>query len=214
MSIRIDVDKEIAEKIGQATIDVINVGIARAAPAITNRLGELLVNLVKQGRTYRSLVNGDLRYEFGLANPQSQIDPILDIVRESVEFKFELFKYSRGKVNGGFSIVFLPNGLSKIINSPTASYKSNSYDIDWLDWLLTKGDAIIVFDHHIVFDLNTSQSVYSRTGDALMFRGGTWRVPAEFSGTETDNFLTIEAESRAFQKAANEIINQELKKVF
>lgn len=215
MSIRIEVSsQEIIDKMGQATIDVINAGIARSAGTISARLGELLVNLIKQGRTYKSLVAGDLRYEFGFDNGYAYVDPILETLKTSVEFRFEPFKYYRGKVTGNFSIVFLPEGIQKLLSSPTASYSSNNGDVDWLEWLLTKGDAIIIFDHHIVFDLTPAQATYSRSGDALMFKGGNWRVPAAFSGVENDNFLTLEAESRAFQKSANQIINEELKKAF
>ena len=215
MSISLNVnDKDIINLLGEKTVEVINAGITKRAPYISKRIGELWVTLIKQGRTYQSLVSGDLRYELGLEQPTSDMAPILETLKSSVTINFEPFKFYRGKVTGKFSVNLLTGGLIDVLREPTASYYSNDYRIDWLNWLLTYGDSIVILDHHIVFDLTPAQSSYSRTGDALMFKGGTWRVPSAFSGTANDNFLTIPVESREFQNGANKIINEELKAAF
>lgn len=214
MSISVVIEEQIEEKLGKATVDVINAGIQKAAPTIGKRLGELLVNTVKQGRVYQSLVGGDLRYELGLENAKSDMDAILTVLAKSVALNFIPFKYYRGKVTGSFSIDLLKGGFAPLLAHPKASYQSNEYTINWLEYLLLRGDSIIILDHHIVFDLNPAQQSYSRTGDALMFPGGTWRVPPEFSGLPDSNFLTWSVESREFQNGANKIINEELKKAF
>lgn len=214
MSITVVINDEIEEKIGKATVDVINAGVVKAAPVIGSRLGELLINVVKQGRTYQSIVSGDLKYELGLENARSDIDSILELLAQSVGFNFTPFKYYRGKITGGFSIDLLKGGVSSLLAHPKASYVSNEFTINWLEYLLLRGDSIIVLDHHIVFDLNPTQQSYSRTGEALMFPGGTWRVPPEFSGVAGDSFIYWSVESREFQNGVNKIINEELKRVF
>lgn len=214
MSITVVIEEQIEDKLGKATVDVINGGIQRAAPSIGKRLGELLISVIKQGRTYQSLVGGDLRYELGLENARSDMDSILSVLSKSVALNFSPFKYYRGKVTGSLSIDLLKDGFAPLLAHSKASYQSNQYTVNWLDWLLTKGDSVIILDHHIVFDLNSAQQSYSRTGDALMFPGGTWRVPPQFSGLEDSNFIIWGVESREFQNGANKIINEELKKVF
>lgn len=214
MSITVVIQDQIEEKLGKATVDVINAGIQKSAGIIGKRLGELLISVIKQGRTYQSIVGGDLRYELGLENARSDIDSILALLGSSVALNYTPFRYYRGKVTGELSIDLLKGGINALLAHPKASYVSNEFTVNWLEYLLLRGDSIIVLDHHIVFDLNSTQQSFSRTGAALMFPGGTWRVPPEFSGVQNDNFIFLGLESREFQSGANKIINEELKKAF
>jgi len=59
--------------------------------------------------------------------------------------------------------------------------------LPWIEWLLKRGDDIIISDYHVV------EGDHGRTGMATMKPGGNYkvsRVNPSFSGTEDDNFVT------------------------
>ena len=57
--------------------------------------------------------------------------------------------------------------------------------LDWLNWLLTRGDDIIVGDYSFV-----ERTGSGRSGLGDMVAGGMFRIPPEYSGTGDDNFIT------------------------
>jgi len=57
-------------------------------------------------------------------------------------------------------------------------------DLHWLDWLLIKGDTTIITGYTYI------PGPLGRSGGGEMNIGGLWRVPPEFSGTITNNFIT------------------------
>lgn len=74
--------------------------------------------------------------------------------------------------------------FSKILALSSASHR-----IPWLDWLLLKGDRVLIDDAHIIFIPNAG-----RSKQAIMIKSDTqqnfWRVPPEHAGTIEDNFIT------------------------
>jgi hypothetical protein len=64
---------------------------------------------------------------------------------------------------------------------------ARGYNLQWLEWLLLDGNKVIVPKHEVIF----RNSRFSRTGAALMKESTqSWRVPSQFSGTITDNWIT------------------------
>ena len=51
---------------------------------------------------------------------------------------------------------------------------------------MLEGQKKIVTGFHVVF----GESEYSRSGKALMFKGGDWGVPAKHAGDNIDNWIT------------------------
>ena len=68
--------------------------------------------------------------------------------------------------------------------------------LDWISWLLTRGDDIVVADYHVV------PGNHGRSGDAVMKQGDFFRVRPEYSGTLDDNCIT-----RALENREKEIAN-------
>ena len=67
----------------------------------------------------------------------------------------------------------------------------------WLEWLLLKGNQIIVRNYEVKIGSNSR----SRSGDAIMISSSeNWRVPPEFIGTNTNNWTT-----RALSKIEDEL---------
>jgi hypothetical protein len=75
--------------------------------------------------------------------------------------------------------------------------------LPWLEWLLLKGNSIIVRNYNVKY----GQNPRSRSGDAIMIDStSSWRVPPEFAGTTRDNWTT-RALNRV-DKDINRIIQQ------
>ena len=86
-----------------------------------------------------------------------------------------------GKLNGGLQITLdgidgddIPEGVKKVAYS----------NLNWMQWLLEKGDAPIIIGYRY------SASDKGRTGGGIMKPGGVFRIPPAFSGTEENNFVT------------------------
>lgn len=154
---------------------------------------DLLVQLFDHMRstsTVNSVLHGELRENFGLADPDGAIDDVLFAVAEGVRVNV---KPGRGNSLGGLEAMLLPDGLAPALSSRGASYQSNGNLIPWLEWLLMGGSGIILAD--VQMDTSRATRKASRTGRAIMVRptkkpSRGWGVPAQWAGSSDDNFLT------------------------
>lgn len=156
---------------------------------------------------YGSLISGQLRKEFGIDNT-SNVDIAVDNMINSVEFFINSIKINGSKLNGGIELRIIPKDLSGIIDDSSAFVVDNErgYSLPWLEWLLTKGGEIIVRNFEVQYGSNPR----SRSGDAIMISSGSnWRVPAQFSGTIRNNWVTRALST--IEKKIIQIIEDELK---
>ena len=88
-------------------------------------------------------------------------------------------------LNGGLIINIQPTTFQNLLALGEVHVNYANGDLHWLDWLLTRGDEIIVADYYY----NPATGIgRSRLGN--MKQGGFFRVPPQYSGTTTDNFVT------------------------
>jgi hypothetical protein len=84
--------------------------------------------------------------------------------------------------------------------------------LEWLRWLLTFGDRIIISEYQIHLI-----SGKGRSGRGIMVAddASAWRVPPRFSGTIRNNWLTraFKENSQSFFLIIENIIKQELQRV-
>lgn len=159
----------------------------------------------------QSILNGgDLLGELGLTNPQQKIDAIINQFLSNVEIDIATPKMVKDKIECGFALKYIPHDYTDVLLLPesvqyTENKNGEEYILEWLDWMLNYGDAIIIQEWKVIHG-NFQGNGYSRTGIALMRRSnnGTWKVPEEFSGTKFDNFVT---------RAVNSI-NTQLEQIF
>lgn len=186
----------------------INGKIKKSAPGILRDIKSLFKSLIVGSETYHSLTSGGisdraLRGHFGFPAGQEHeiVDPIVDAFINSLHYDFSEFSSN----SGHFRILGVPSDYFNVISLPTAKIKNDGQaggEIPWLLWLLTAGSEVMV-NAQIVFNDYTSKvfsedsnkingGAYSRSKIALMYtrHGATWAVPAEFSGTENDNWIT------------------------
>ena len=77
--------------------------------------------------------------------------------------------------------------------------------LDWLNWLLTRGDDIIVGDYSFI-----QKPGIGRSGLGAMTAGGVFRIPPEYSGTQDDNFITRTLLSEAVTDQLTQVLEQHI----
>lgn len=143
---------------------------------------------------YQSLLSGRLLADFGIQNPDVVLTAIKDAVYSGLEVLYDRVTTSGDTIVGGLTIQFLRSDFSDVL--PTERLAGTP--IPWLQWLLTAGDSIVISNYTVSYDTNGANS---RTGQAFMIQSDVgYRVPPEFSGTSTNNWLT-----RAFDNIDDEL---------
>lgn len=233
MSGRIDVKvtadvSDLFRKAGVACVPLIHEACRLIAERSLPKVVELVGIGMRNSPEFESLASGQLRAEFGLGQAAGgQVegrDAAEDVVRAVQESVYVETLPVRGDILGGVAIGVFKRSFVDALSSKWASYTSTnsrgeSHLIPWLEWLLFRGDAVILTGVELMMDYEkrkiNSRSM-SRTGKAIMIRRdfsgsvagkynrakgrsgpSTWKVPAEFSGTEDDNWLTRVAEQIA-----------------
>jgi hypothetical protein len=103
-------------------------------------------------------------------------------VVDSTEVKFVKFSNT---LKGGLEFNFQPSSFANLLALPAGHTIYQDGDLHWLEWLLKRGDSIIVTN----YTYNPSSGL-GRSGLGNMIPGGAFRVPPQFSGTEDNNFIT------------------------
>jgi len=161
--------------------------LKKKSQIISQRIQEPLQNVVRESimatPEYRSLHGGKLQGELGVTAPAIRIEAVINtwVSHIFVEAKVALRPLL------SIEIGFLEEGYGDVLSLREASYDYEKGTIPWLQWLLLEGDKRIVRSYK--FSPITRNS---RTGLGIMTPSGRrgWQVPAEFSGTETNNFAT------------------------
>ena len=183
-----------------------------------------LDTIIKTSDTYQELLHGQLRKELGIENPADVLDAIMRVWLASVDVKYQRPSI-KGKrisslieihaINADFSDVkdlgsyisvsqkrgYLgPGGPAIAEYNPISGKKElKSYPIDWLSWLVERGDSIIVSNY---VPKTGPFGAWSRTGDTIMVshKSKSYMIPAKHSGKIGDNFVT-----RAIMHEKNQI---------
>ena len=136
--------------------------------------------------TYYSLDIGRLRDDFGFMSGQNAGERVVKEVSKSIH----LNKIGSTSASlGGIRLELLKGGIEFLLDKDFGAYDSNGNTVDWLKWLLTAGDTIVVADYEIIY----KDTPNSRSGHALMISpkmSKGFRVDPNHSGTIEDNWIT------------------------
>lgn len=203
-------DKEIVDLIIKEFVNKFNRQLPNIIKKISNDLRIATFNFLKTTPTYESLLSGELAGHFGIpkVNRQYIIDSIIKSVADNMIVDYKPMVYGVGKFRHGIFIRALRKDMGEVLSLPGATIFSEKGDpLPWLDWLLLEGDKIIIREYEIDFRYGQG-----RSGLAVMDEvdGGVWRVPAEFSGTITNNWLTNAIKSPTYLSIIKKIIEQGL----
>lgn len=161
----------------------------------------ILISHIISQPEYTALMNGKLMGEFGLPDAPSRLSNILSTIQSGAIIQTKKISISGSKINGSIKLQMVKQDFSDLLSLGDASFTTEKgSNLQWLSWLLTEGDSIIISNY--VFVLGAFAS--SRTGMGIMreFEGSSWRVPPEFAGNINNNWITraIDSASREIEK--------------
>lgn len=160
---------------------------------------QILISHIKSQPEYSSLIGGKLMGEFGLPDSASRLSNILSTIESGAIIQTRPVSISGSKIRGSIKLQMVQKDFSDLLSLGDASFTTEKgSNLQWLSWLLKEGDSIIIADY--TFALGSYPS--SRTGMGIMreFGGSSWRVPPEFAGTVSNNWIT-----RAIDSASGDI---------
>jgi len=172
----------IEKKVNLALSEEINKEVRKNLSKVKPEVQSFISNSIMNQPEMISLVGGYLRGAFGLTSPDSALNSIRSSVLNSVYVNFK--KYDE-KLKGGITINIQPSDFSNLLNLPEGHVFYSKGDLHWLRWLLEYGDTILVVNYEY-----NPQTGIGRSSLGNMIEGSGFRVPPEFSGTLTNNFIT------------------------
>tara|TARA_Y100000004_G_scaffold9912_2_gene10750 strand:- start:2981 stop:3607 length:627 start_codon:yes stop_codon:yes gene_type:complete len=198
---------EIGKKINQALADEINTVIKSKKDRILRRCKDLAASFILSQPEISSLSEGtpqSLEGQFGLIPGQGDIatSEIVDAVTSSITIKFVPFDH---KFRGGVDVFFQPDNFANLLDLPSGYTASSKGLLHWMEWLLKRGDEIIIVNYSY-----NPQSGLGRSGLGNMMENGVFRVPPSFSGTTTNNFITRALVGKKQEEAISAIFQSEL----
>lgn len=163
---------------------------------------DILISSIQSQPEYSALLGGTLQGEFGIPDPQARLNEIMSTIRSGQVVKKIPVKISANGIKAGIKLQMVKSDFSDLLSLGSASFDTEKgTKLEWLRWLLTEGDTIIISDYQFVLGSYPT----SRTGFGVMrqFGGSGWRVPPEFAGTVQNNWITraIESASASIESA-------------
>lgn len=181
-------DSEIRKLILTALAEDVNKSIQKTSSSVDSKIKDLVKKALMNQPEFAALTTGQLRYELGINNTDSVLK-VVNALAETSEIKVKPFKITSIGLSGGFQYNMMDTeNLGGILYTDIASVQdSKGYSLPWLEWLLFEGGKPIVKNYEVKF----GPSKFSRTGFAIMVKSNkNWRVPAQFAGTVTNNWIT------------------------
>jgi len=187
-------DRAIGRKILEALADEFNNKVQNKIPNIRDKVADVTMNFIRATEVYDSLVTGGsdkkgLAAHFGLPSwgRQGMVDSIVNTIGANIEITFRPIKVRGNNFDGGMNIGILIKDFTDILSLPGASVvTAKSQMLPWLEWLLVRGNKIIIdeYEIHLI-------SGKGRSNFAVMIKNNAavWRVPSEYSGVMNDNWL-------------------------
>lgn len=199
------IQNAILSSIKDAVQDIFRISL----PSIKKSISTRVYNVLTSEPEYQSLVSGKLQYEFGIPSSAQKVNHIIHIWSDNIIVETIPVKLTGSSIIGGFTLGMIKSDYSDVLSDDAATVvdsKTGSI-LPWLEWLLLYGGKIIISN----YEVKVGPSPYSRTGLAIMKPSKKdWRVPPEFAGTKTNNWVT-RALDRLDQEIPN-IIKQEIEK--
>jgi hypothetical protein len=185
----VDSDSEIYKKILNGLLPQVVKYMDSAVRDIKPKIIPIIELAIRNSPEYESILIGQLRYELGIPNPSINLEGLIKIWIDSAEFTYNSPRISNNKIRSSFSIKMIKGDFSDVLSSDFSKVVDTvrGYDLPWLKWLLLDGTKTIVQDYEVLFGQNN----VSRTGFAIMTPSKrSWKVPATYSGTVTNNWIT------------------------
>lgn len=191
-------NKEIQNKILDSMLNPINKIISRGISKIKNNLPGVIQTAIINSPEYESLLSGKLQYELGVNDINVKLTNLLNVWTTNIIYDYQQPSITNNRISCRFSAKMIRADFSDVLYADFASVQDTlrGYSLPWLQWLLLEGNKTIIKNHEVVFGPNRA----SRTGFAIMKPSNrSWRVPPEFAGTQTNNWITRAIDSASPQ---------------
>lgn len=200
-------NSQISNLILQSLVPQLNDYLKNKLQYIRTNLSPLLNNALINSPEYDSLVNGQLKYEFGIPDPQTKLNEILNIWTKNPYIEYKPPMIISSKIKASFSVSLVRSDFSDVLSTDASLVvdRLRGYNLSWLEWLLLEGNRTIIPKQEVIIGPNK----FSRTGNAVMRQSSkSWKVPSQYAGTMRDNWITRAIDS------AQDNINSLLEKAF
>lgn len=178
-----DIEKNILSSIA----DQFNQTLIKNKSKLLDSISRLIPKWISTQPEMQSLMSSgedSLIGYFGITmSPNSIVDAIINSVVSTTSITIK--QYDNRLKNGGVELNIQPENFQNLLNLPQGHTVYRDGNLHWLDWLLTRGDEIII----VGYEYNP-QTGLGRSKLGNMKKGTSFRVPPEFSGTEKNNFIT------------------------
>lgn len=189
-------ESEISKRILKALLPDVEKYFRKVFNKCENRIVDIVSQAITNHRTYRSLLSGQLKGEFGLDNAGSRLSEILKFW-ENLTVNYNKPKIVKNQIISSFSLSMIKADYSDVLAASGAVVGTEKgQKLDWLQWLLLFGDKTIIKN----YDVKLGPHPNSRSGNGIMVPGGRWSVPSGYAGTAKKNWIT-----EAIDSAENDI---------
>lgn len=178
-------ESEIQKRILIAIRDHINNKISVIEKGISEKAQSLILESLNSSHETQDIISGKLRKELGITNPSSQLNHIFQAISNTVRVRIQRARRAGKVVRMKLTLEAVPIDLSAFNSIGSYTTEKGSV-IPWFEWLTSLGDRIIIRE----YETEVGHPDSSRTGDMIMIQGKGWRIPPEYSGTPTNNFVT------------------------
>ncbi len=204
-------DSVINRNITRALIKQLNSKVQLVGIRISKIIQRRFAKLLMEDKTVNSLINGELRGQFGLVDPQLRIKAVLDQWLMSMQVKPKPLRLTKNGIVGGFKLQMVESNWEDVLGLDIAIFKTpeHGFNLEWLSWLLIKGGKTVVMDYDFI-----AKNGRGRTDRGLMakVRRRRWNVPAAYQGNRTNNFATQTID--ILHSELDDIFEKELERVF
>jgi hypothetical protein len=183
---------------------------------VSSILTDHIRNILEQTSVWHDFQNrGPLWKRLGGGDLASKLSSIIEHWANSVEIAEEGVISIQGEYGYQIVLTAIKADYSDVLSLDTATFQSTTtregprkgekHEIEWLRWLLTKGQEYVVKQYVFTEKLESKES----RGGGLMIpkrSAAGWRVPKEYSGTMDDNFVT-KALDQYMDKVVTDIFN-------
>ncbi len=205
---------EIQKRVNKAIAEELTKRLGKVSELVAKDFPRIKSIFVKTD-TYNSLTQGPLDAHFGFpkGTALSRLDAIIDTLVSSVIVTPIKVISRAGKLTGGLRIQAFRADFADIFSLAEAKViTEKDQELPWLEWLLTRGDEVIIFDYKIDF------GPFGRSGAAIMVKDSAsiWRVPPGVSGTIRKNWITkaVDDAIKFIEKFLSNSIEKNIDKVF
>lgn len=190
MSIRLKLTtpaKQIQKMADEQITQYLNGKIRKNYSKVVNSLRQKIPFWIRSQPEMQSLLSegipGSLNAVFGLyrGDASRAVSDIVDAVKNTTTINI---KKINSRYVGTVEFNFQPANFLNILNLNSGHViTEKGMDLHWLNWLIAKGDTVIVIGYEY------EPSDLGRSGSGTMTKGTSFRVPPQYSGTLEYNFI-------------------------